>query len=154
MTVPGAPTLKTQFDMLAHYNAFANRRLYDAAAALSDCRLSRRPWRLLQIGAWHAQSSARRRPHLDEALHRRKATRPIGLTPSCSSEFAPLRAAREAEDSRICVYVEALGEADLARTISYRRVTSNQLRSNSRCGRPWRISSTTRRIIAARFMRC
>ncbi len=42
-------------------------------------------------------------------------------------EFDPLRAAREAEDSRIRVYVEALSEAELARPISYRSVTSNKV---------------------------
>jgi uncharacterized damage-inducible protein DinB len=44
------------------------------------------------------------------------------LTPYYSRNW--LRAAREAQDVRICAYIEALGEAELAQTISYRRVSS------------------------------
>ncbi|MGO9673185.1 MAG: DinB family protein [Methylocella sp.] len=126
MTVPRDCLLKTQFDMLARYNAFANGRLYEAAGALSEadyradhgaffksveCTLNHllvadRIWMQRFTGAGEA---------------------PNRLNAILFDGFAPLRAARAAEDARIRVYVEALGEAELTRVISYRGVTSPNL---------------------------
>ena len=81
-------------------------------------RLSRRPRRLLQVAARHAQSSAGRRPHLDAPLHRRGRTAER-LNAILYEDFTALRAARRAEDKRISRYVDGLSEADLARSIRY-----------------------------------
>ena len=77
-------TLLTHYRMFGHYNAWANARLYDAAAQLDGRTISRRSRRLLQIGPRHAQPSAGDRPDLDAAVHRRRATRRTGWMRSCS----------------------------------------------------------------------
>ncbi len=126
MAVAGASALKTQFDMLANYNAFANRRLYDAAAALSEA----------DYRADHGAFFKSVRGTLNHLLVADRiwmkrftgvGSAPDRLDALLFDEFAPLRAAREAEDGRIRVYVESLGDDELQRKITYRGVTSPKL---------------------------
>ncbi len=114
--------LKAQFDMLARYNAFANRRIYDAAAALSDAdyRADRGAFfksahgtlnhLLVADRIWMARFTG------DEASCR--------LDAILFDDLASLRVAREAEDGRICAFVGALDDAALTRVVAYRRISS------------------------------
>jgi uncharacterized damage-inducible protein DinB len=115
--------LKQHFDTFARYNAWANTRLYDAAALLSDTdyRADRgaffrsvrgtlnhllvtdRVWMFRFTGEGHS---------------------PDRLNAILFDELEPLRQAREAEDARIVRYVTALDDASLNGTITYRRVTT------------------------------
>lgn len=115
--------------MIAHYrtfagyNAWANRRLYDAAASLSDTdyRADRGAFFKSMHGTlnhllatdyiWMKRfSGAGEAPdRLDAILH---------------EAFGPLRAAREAEDRRIVAWVHGLDEARLKGVIRYRRVST------------------------------
>ena len=111
------------FSMFARYNAWANRRLYDSAAALpeADYRADRgaffgsvhgtlnhilvgdRIWlkRFTGEGETHAR--------LDVILH---------------DEFASLRTAREAEDERILDWIEGLDAEKLSGTFTYRTIVN------------------------------
>lgn len=115
--------MKAHWQMFAGYNAWANRRLYDAAAQLSDedYRADRgaffksvhgtlnhlvvadRIWMSRFIG------SSEPTPKLDAILYDR---------------FEDLRVAREAEDKRIVAFIDGLDEAMLARPFRYRAATT------------------------------
>ncbi len=82
--------MKAQFTMLAAYNEWVNRRLYGAAAALPEHRFTG------------------------------EGAEPAELDAILCDDFDELRAAREAEDTRIIAYVDGLSEAALAGTIRYR----------------------------------
>jgi uncharacterized damage-inducible protein DinB len=111
--------MKAQFVMLAAYNQWVNRRLYDAAAALpdGDYRADRGAF----FGSLHGTLN-----HLllgDRIwLHRFTGAgdEPAVLDAILHDEFATLRVAREAEDARIIAYVDRLAPADLAGTVRYR----------------------------------
>ncbi|HUN48499.1 MAG TPA: DinB family protein [Stellaceae bacterium] len=115
--------LKAHFLSLAKYNAWANRRLYDAATALSNADYQR------DRGAFF-KSMHGTLNHLlvaDRIWMRRftgKGEAPDRLDAILFEELATLREAREAEDRRIIAYVEGLDEARLAGTIRYRRVST------------------------------
>ena len=115
--------LKAHFLSLAKYNAWANRRLYDAATALSNADYRR------DRGAFF-KSMHGTLNHLlvaDRIWMRRftgKGEAPDRLDAILFEELATLRQAREAEDRRIIAYVEGLDEARLAGTIRYRRVST------------------------------
>ena len=115
--------MKDHFSTFAHYNAWANRRVYDAAAKLSDAdyRADRgaffksmhgtlnhllttdRIWMQRFTGTGDAPQ------RLDAILHER---------------LADLRAARDAEDRRIVTYIDGLDEAAFAGVIRYHRVST------------------------------
>jgi uncharacterized damage-inducible protein DinB len=118
--------LKAQFDMLANYNAFANRRLFEAAAALSDA-----DYRADHGAFFKSVQGTLNHLLVADRIWMKRFTgvgaAPDRLNAILFDEFAPLRAARETEDSRIRVYVEALGNGELLRKISYRGVTSPNL---------------------------
>lgn len=115
--------MKDHYLQFARYNAWANRRLYDAAATLSDEQyradrgaffksmhgtlnhLLTADWVWMQRFTGEGPSPTR----LDEIQHER---------------LADLRLAREAEDRRILAYVEGLDATRLAGTITYRRVST------------------------------
>ncbi len=115
--------LKAHFDMFAGYNAWANKRLYEAAAALSDAQY--RDDRGAFFKSVHGTLN-----HLlvgDRVwMHRftGEGTPPARLDQILFEDFAGLRAAREAEDGRIVDYAKGLDEARIAGLIRYRRVTS------------------------------
>ncbi len=110
------------FRTFARYNAWANRRLYDACAQLSDADYTRpRP---AFFGSLHGTLN-----HLlvgDRAwLGRLTATDPgiMSLDQELHADFASLRAAREQEDRRIQAFVDALTGDDLIRPVHYRTMT-------------------------------
>jgi len=114
-----ALAMKSQFQMLAAYNDWVNWRLYDAAAALSeaDYRADRGAF----FGSLHGTLN-----HLllgDRIWLQRFTGEGAALDELDAilyDDFAELRAARHAEDSRIIAYVEGLGDADLVGVVRYR----------------------------------
>ena len=126
MTVFGESMLKAQFDMMANYNAFANRRLFEAAAALSEA-----DYRADQGAFFKSVQGTLNHMLVADRIWMKRFTgvgpAPDRLNAILFDEFAPLRAARETEDGRIRVYVETLSNDELLRKISYRGVTSRGL---------------------------
>ena len=115
--------MKSRYAMFAAYNAWANERLYDAAAKLSDAD-------------YHADRGAFFKSlhgtlnHLlvgDRIWMRRftgSGEHPDRLDAILYEQFAPLRAARRAEDARITSWIGTLTDADLAGTLRYRTVSN------------------------------
>ena len=115
--------MKDHYTTFAGYNAWANRRLYDAAALLSDAEyradkgaffksmhgtlnhllVTDRIWMKRFTGQGEAPD------RLDAILHKR---------------LAELRSAREAEDRRIVDYIGGLDEERLKGVIRYRRAST------------------------------
>lgn len=114
--------LKPHFEMFAGYNAWANRRLYEAAATLTEGQY--RQDRGAFFKSMHGTLN-----HLlvgDRVwMHRftGEGTPPARLDLILFEDLAPLRSAREAEDRRIATWVSSLDEAKLAGILRYRRVT-------------------------------
>lgn len=114
------------FPMLAAYNAWANSRLYAAAAVLSDEQY--RADRGAFFRSVHGTLN-----HLlvtDRIWMRRftgKGEAPDRLDAILFEELGPLHAARVAEDERILRFAEGLDDAALAGTFRYRRVSTPEM---------------------------
>ena len=112
--------------MLAAYNAWANRRLYDAASRLADTEY--RADRGAFFKSVHGTLN-----HLlvtDQIwLHRftGEGDAPSRLDAILFDDLSALRQARESEDARIRDYVDRLDEAALAGTFRYRRVSTPEV---------------------------
>jgi uncharacterized damage-inducible protein DinB len=109
--------------MFAHYNEWANGRLYDAAAQLSaeQYRADRGAFFKSVHGTLNHLLAT------DRIWIQRftgEGSAPNRLDAILFESFDELRAAREAEDRRIVAYVDGLDEARIAGTIRYRRVSS------------------------------
>ena len=117
--------MKQFFSMFAAYNAWANRRLYDAASKVPDGDY--RAPRGAFFSSLHGTLN-----HLLVAdriwMHRFTGTGPYPnqLDAILCEEFDPLREARAAEDARIGTYVEGLSDADIAGTMTYRTIVNPQ----------------------------
>jgi uncharacterized damage-inducible protein DinB len=115
--------MKDHYAMFAGYNAWANRRLYDAAAVLPDAQY--REDRGAFFKSLHGTLN-----HLlatDRVWMQRftgEGTAPDRLDAILFDTFDELRAAREAEDVRILRYIDGLDDARLAGVIHYRRVST------------------------------
>ncbi len=111
------------YRMFAGYNAWANGRIYDAAARLADADY--RADRGAFFGSVHGTLN-----HLlvaDRIWMRRftgTGEAPSRLDAILFEELAPLRAAREAEDARIAGWVESLSAEQLAGMIRYTTLSS------------------------------
>ena len=109
------------FHRFGRYNAWANRRLYEACAALSapDYRANRPSF----FGSIHATLN-----HIlvgDRVWMGRLEGVPSGierLDQILYDEFTHLKAARESEDARILRFVSRLGEEAIAGTLRYRNM--------------------------------
>jgi uncharacterized damage-inducible protein DinB len=115
--------MKSRYTMFAGYNAWANRRLYDAAAELSDAdyRADRGAFFKSMHGTLNHMLTA------DWVwMHRftGEGPSPTRLDAINHERLADLRAAREAEDRRITAYIDGLDETALAGSIRYRRVST------------------------------
>ena len=114
--------MKPMFEMLAGYNAWTNRRLYDAAAALADADY--RADHGAFFGSVHGTLN-----HIlvgDRVwMHRFTGEGPLPtrLDEILYDALPALRAAREAEDARIAAYVASLSPSDLEGTIRYRTIS-------------------------------
>jgi uncharacterized damage-inducible protein DinB len=116
-------TAAAHYRMFAHYNEWANGRLYDAAAQLSaeQYRADRGAFFKSVHGTLNHLLAT------DRIWMQRftgEGNAPNRLDAILFESFDELRAAREAEDRRIVAYVDGLDEACIAGTIKYRRVSS------------------------------
>ncbi len=115
--------MQSHFRMFARYNAWANKRLYAAAAALPDAdyRFDGAAF----FGSLHATLN-----HLlvaDRVWMRRftgEGPLQTRLDEILFDDLASLRDAREAEDRRISSYIDGLTAEQLGATFSYRTITS------------------------------
>ncbi|ACK49779.1 DinB family protein [Methylocella silvestris BL2] len=114
---------KSHFEMMAAYNAFANTRLYEQAAKLSDADYR------ADCGAFF-KSVHGTLNHLlvaDRIWMKRftgEGEPPNRLDAILHDDLASLRAARQAEDRRIADYAAGLDDSALKRKIAYQAVTS------------------------------
>lgn len=110
------------FHMLARYNGWANVRIFEAAAALSeaDFRADRGAFFGSVCGTLNHLLLADR-----TWMHRFTGEGPTyaALDAILHESLLALRAEREAEDARIEAWVGGLSEAALAGTISYRTIS-------------------------------
>lgn len=110
------------FQMFAHYNRWANRLLYAAAAELPEGYYHR------DMGAFFG-SMHRTLDHLlvADMMWMRRFTgtgdAPTRLDAAQHEGLETLQTARAAMDERIIDWIATLDDADLARDISYRPVT-------------------------------
>lgn len=111
-----------QYRMLAGYNQWANRRVYDAAAAVPEAEY--RADRGAFFGSLHRTLN-----HIlvGDRIWMQRFT---GEGPSYTdletvpcADLATLRSEREAEDARIIAWVDGLSEAVLNGTFSYRTIS-------------------------------
>jgi uncharacterized damage-inducible protein DinB len=114
--------MKKHFMMFAAYNQWANGRIYDAAALLSDEEYRR------NTGAFF-KSMMGTLNHIvagDRIWMKRftgEGEAPAALDAIIHADFAKLRATREAEDSRIVKWVASLSEKALEGRFTYMTVT-------------------------------
>lgn len=119
---------RSYFDSFAAYNRWANGRLYDAAASLTDeaYRRDRRAF----FGSIHGTLN-----HIlvaDRVWMGRITGTPSGLTDLAAilhDDLAGLRAAREAEDDRIAGVVRDLDNARLASDLDYANMRGDPQRT-------------------------
>ncbi len=105
--------------MMAGYNAWANRRLFEAAARLSEADLT------ADAGAFFGSLLGTLNHMLvADRIWMRRLTgggeAPGRLDAILHERLADLASARAAEDARIVAYVDGLSQADLAGPLSYR----------------------------------
>jgi uncharacterized damage-inducible protein DinB len=114
--------LKPHFEMFAAYNAWANRRLYDAAARLSEAE-----YRQDRGAFFRSMHGTLNHLLVGDRIWMRRFTgegeAPRRLDAILFEDLSSLRAAREAEDARIARYGRGLDEAEFAGTIRYRLIT-------------------------------
>lgn len=115
--------MKAFFQMFAGYNAWANARLYEAAAELTEAQY--RENRGAFFRSVHGTLN-----HLlvtDRVWMQRitgQGEAPDRLDAILFEDFPGLRAAREREDRRIVEHIDSLAEAAFAGVIRYRRVST------------------------------
>jgi uncharacterized damage-inducible protein DinB len=115
--------MKDHYVTFAGYNAWANRRLYDAAASLSDAE-----YRADKGAFFKSMHGTLNHLLATDRIWMKRFTgegeAPDRLDAIVQERLADLRAAREAEDRRIVAYIGGLDEARLAGVIRYRRVST------------------------------
>ena len=114
--------MKPWVEMMAHYNAWANRRLFDACGALSSEE------RAAGLGAFFGSLNGTLNHMLVSDrlwMARFEGAEPLDLALDATlyDRFVDLRGARETEDARIVDHVAGLDAATLEIPISYRRVS-------------------------------
>ncbi len=109
--------------MFAGYNRWANERLYEAAAKLSDA-----DYRADRGAFFKSVHGTLNHLLVGDRVWMRRFTGegqvPTTLDAILFEDFGDLRAARRAEDERILRYANALTDADLAGWIRYRTITN------------------------------
>jgi uncharacterized damage-inducible protein DinB len=115
--------MKSHWQMFAAYNEWANRRLYDAAAKLSDeeYRADRGAFFKSVHGTLNHLLVADR---IWLGRFTGSSGRPLRLDAILYERFEDLRAAREVEDARIVAFIDAKNDADFASTFRYRAITA------------------------------
>ena len=111
------------YRMFAHYNAWANRRLYAAAA-----RLSLEQYRADRGAFFKSIHGTLNHLLATDRIWMQRFTgegdAPARLDAILFETFGELGAAREAEDLRIVNFIESLDDGRIAGTIKYRRLSS------------------------------
>lgn len=119
-------SLADHYRMFGHYNAWANARLFAAAASLSEAQY--REDRGAYFKSVHGTLNhllATDRVWLKRLTDQGEA--PNGLDAILFESLDGLAAARHVEDLRIITFVEGLDDDGLARRVSYRRVSSPEV---------------------------
>jgi uncharacterized damage-inducible protein DinB len=115
--------MESPFPMLAAYNGWANRRLYEAAAALSDA-----DYRADRGAFFKSVHGTLNHLLVADRIWMRRFTgegeAPTKLDAILFEDFGELRDAREAEDARIERYVGGLSDGDLAGRFRYRTINN------------------------------
>ena len=115
-------TVNRQLAMLAGYNAWANERLYDAAALLPDAE-----YRADRGAFFKSLHGTLNHLLVADRIWMKRFTgagdAPTRLDAVLFEPLAELRQARRAEDARISAYVGGLTEDALSGTIRYRTIT-------------------------------
>src|SRR5258708_7811897 len=115
--------MKDHYARLAGYNAWANRRLYDAAAELSDS-----DYRADKGAFFKSMHGTLNHLLATDRIWMKRFTgegdAPDRLDATLHERLADLRAAREAEDRRIVRWIDGLDETTLQSVIRYRRVST------------------------------
>src|SRR5262245_14248495 len=108
-----------RYRMFAGYNAWCNKRLYGAAAQISDA-----DYRANRGAFFRSLHGTLNHLLVGDRIWMQRFTAqgdiPASLDTILYDDFAQLRAAGRAEDDRIGRYIEALNESDLLRPIRYR----------------------------------
>ena len=116
------------FRRFARYNAWANRQLYDACAALDVDEFHRpRPAFFGSISRTLNHILAGDRVWLSR--FERTALDVTSLDQVLHAEFAALRRAREAEDARITAYAAGLNDGVLDGVLEYHSMTGGKTRA-------------------------
>jgi len=115
--------MKSHFVMMAGYNAWANRRLYDAAQQLSDA-----DYRADRGAFFKSVHGTLNHLLVADRIWMRRFTgegdAPGRLDAILFEDLATLRAAREREDARIVGYIDRLPDGALSARIRYRTITN------------------------------
>ena len=113
--------MKPHFSMLAAYNAWCNRRLYDAVAQLSDAE-----YRADRGAFFKSLHGTLNHILVADRIWMRRFTgegeAPNRLDLILFERFDDLRRAREAEDARIIAYADGLTDARLNGLFRYRTI--------------------------------
>ena len=114
---------KQHFDTFARYNTWANNRLFDAAASLSDA-----DYRADRGAFFRSVHGTLNHLLVTDRVWMFRFTgegdSPDRLDAILFAELESLRHAREMEDARIVRYVTGLDDASLEDAITYRRVST------------------------------
>jgi uncharacterized damage-inducible protein DinB len=114
------------YRMFGHYNAWANKRLYDASA-----RLSTEQYRADRGAFFKSVHGTLNHLLATDRIWMQRFTgegeAPDRLDAILFDTLDQLRAAREAEDRRIIDFVDRLDDARIAGTIKYRRVSTPEV---------------------------
>jgi len=114
---------KTHFSMLAGYNTWANARVYEAAAGLSDA-----DYRADRGAFFESVHGTLNHLLVTDRIWMRRFTdageAPSRLDAILFDDLPALRAARGAEDERIETYIAGLDEKDLQGRFRYRTISN------------------------------
>jgi len=115
--------MKSHYTMFAGYNAWANRRLYDAAALLSDAE-----YRADKGAFFKSMHGTLNHLLVTDRVWMKRFTgegdAPDRLDAILHESLSDLDAARTEEDRRIVAYVDGLDDERLKGVIRYRRVST------------------------------
>jgi uncharacterized damage-inducible protein DinB len=115
--------LKPIYEMFAGYNAWANKRLYDAAAKLTAAQI-----RADKGAFFKSVHGTLNHILVADRIWLRRFTGdgplPAKLDEVLNADLPGLRTAREAEDRRIALYIGRLTEANLEAAFRYRTLTN------------------------------
>jgi uncharacterized damage-inducible protein DinB len=111
--------------MFAGYNRWANERVYDVAATLTDS-----DYRADRGAFFKSVHGTLNHMLVGDRIWMRRFTRtgdaPDRLDAILFDDFDQLRTARRAEDERIVHWIDGLSEADIAGSMRYRTVSNPQ----------------------------